>query len=1086
MLTDYSDPDFEAALELFAQSLHPLTSTPPSSLFTFEDDPALSVTLDDAMDLVQDPDTQFSEVAVLATEFVQHAHHHPTRYAEARDMLHIGGTAQSPEFMFDTGVRAAIEMGVLDHFPQLWDESAVGAQHPWETIASAWFYHRVEYWRLIVKVLPVPSAIIWLKERQEQVQRDENDALLLTEALLERANITDAMSLWKAAHWTDNTTALKALAYSTSTLLLDKDNAVIALIVWSEGNGDVMRALPIALSNPNPIIGEVFLAAVALRMYEVTPLVDTLHASPTLRKTLHEWLSRQDEADLVLDFLGKRGYRITPAALSRLPPTPALRRYVRTYLQGQELALLLPMRSVIGRLGHWVDGCVQRMRLAQGLPHPSSSPLTFDVLELKLAARWVPHASDLLYNDLTPIQDLPLSSAVVLADFDLVNWFQGKGAGPRHYVLQVLEQALTRSLGTGNYLILENVHAELFHVTDTRYGWHDWSADRLAATAIQPETTRVHEFFPRQGATAQQHRVWSTPLTRFYRSCGLALGLDEASPATQAVVSVGYQMNRALSELNDLPPSHSRSFAFEEGPVRLEGRFLANTWKTARHIRLKHHLIALGNRDRNLPMAVFVDYLDVDSAQTTHPGDRPVSEYRVHLLQLLVDLGRVWARSVTLRKEAYAPCRAALAQWDTYAARIDQPHPRWVDNPREETLEWVPVLRARSVSINEGRALVVPEVEPKVDEWMVLPGADSEEDPRDARRPLAPTRYESVALDAFVPQDGRDEYRTYQNPLPAKTTLFHARVDPTMAHGPKSGPYDVFSKFYGLTLSHPCTVLLQYVHIKKSTGHTKLFEYETLRPLRLRAWGYNKYDELYLPDVTNASIAEDMTIVRGYNIDREYILRARILAHVVGNDSGGRRDRPKDQLPVGRDPEPPLSAAVPSGKVYAVAIGADRFDRDYQHMLQLREKGNKGQWRIHGMTLQAILCGADEHGRSGHLQRRAYYLYDPNAGPFVFKQPIIYRDEDPAVPRVHMPYLVGMLVVYLNTGADLAGTQAECVGCVWEKGYDARVLPLIEGLLVDLPLVSGGGAIAFPNNPDLPVQLPAFQESCRTRAVTIE
>lgn len=365
-----------------------------------------------------------------------------------------------------------------------------------------------------------------------------------------------------------------------------------------------------------------------------------------------------------------------------------------------------------------------------------------------------------------------------------------------------------------------------------------------------------------------------------------------------------------------------------------------------------------------------------------------------------------------------------------------------------------------------------------------------DDNPRPRKRP----RYEGkiwsliglgLSLDQFVPQDGRTEYErgTYPFVLPVNTTLFHARVNPSPLQG--SNAHDVYSRFYGLTLSHPCTVLIQHLLIdpKKPTGHAHIYEYETIAPIPMKNFGYGRFDELVLPNLNTSNLKQFLRVKRSYFITTAIIQQSPILAFQHGNDGA-----PNPTSVAGR-------WAEPADRAELVRVGPPHFDSDYLHMTQFWYKmmpamGMRMDQAF--MTLQAILCGADRTGQDT-LELHAYYVYDTGKR-FTFLPPIIYRDEDSIHPRKDMPYCVGLLVVYTGTkDYDLSGGftlteerkrfapvdhQGEIIGLVSEQGYEERVWALADGVLAGLNWDRTDPILHHMKEDGL-AQLPLFQARCK-------
>jgi hypothetical protein len=347
-----------------------------------------------------------------------------------------------------------------------------------------------------------------------------------------------------------------------------------------------------------------------------------------------------------------------------------------------------------------------------------------------------------------------------------------------------------------------------------------------------------------------------------------------------------------------------------------------------------------------------------------------------------------------------------------------------------------------------------------------------------------------VTIDRFVPEDGRTEYEDKKFQLRSQTTLFHSRVDPSVAL--TSSGSDVFSKFFGLTLSHPCTVLLQHLFVdpEQPTGHPIIFEYETQVPLKLRSYGFNKYDELYLPTLSTATFAQDLKVTRAYNLNRVLIMRSSILAFMHGHDGGKERTSIS-----GRWVESP---PIPGIALDLVALSRPHFDADYLHMRQFWQKALEKKMSWDAVTLQAILCGSDLSGPP-ILQRHAFYVYDTSKR-FTFKTPIVYRDADPSQPRADMRYVVAVVVVYTGTkDYDKTGGftltrerlkyapilhQGEILGCVVEKGYEDRVLPVIDAALARLPWEKGLPVrVEWP--PASQANFPLLQSAFAAKAISL-
>lgn len=344
-----------------------------------------------------------------------------------------------------------------------------------------------------------------------------------------------------------------------------------------------------------------------------------------------------------------------------------------------------------------------------------------------------------------------------------------------------------------------------------------------------------------------------------------------------------------------------------------------------------------------------------------------------------------------------------------------------------------------------------------------------------------------VTFDKFVPHDGREEYSVQSRfLLRAGTTLFHSRVNPSPALN--AGGDQVFSHYFGLTLSHPCTVLLQHIFVDPSrpTGGAVIFEYETLAPLQLRPYGFRKYDEVYLQNLSTQNFPSSLRVSRAYNINRKLLERSAILAFMHGHDGF-----PAPTSIAGRWHEPPMSDAL-----HLVTIGVPHFDGDYLHMRQFWEKSNiAGTMSANAMTLQAILCGSDLTGPPA-LQRHAYYVYDDASVRFQFETPVEYRDDDSE--RADMPNVVAILVAYTGTrNYDRTGGftpsperqrfapiqhQGEILGMVVEEGYERRVYPIIDQLLSELPWEEGH-PVRFKWSAEKRANLPLFQATLEDKEI---
>lgn len=358
---------------------------------------------------------------------------------------------------------------------------------------------------------------------------------------------------------------------------------------------------------------------------------------------------------------------------------------------------------------------------------------------------------------------------------------------------------------------------------------------------------------------------------------------------------------------------------------------------------------------------------------------------------------------------------------------------------------------------------------------------------------LAPVRINEPGptLDQFVPQDGRSEYdRAPTGPwlymLPVNTTLFHSRVNPSPEKG--SSAHEVYSKFFGLTLSHPSTVLIQHLMIdsKHPTGNAHIYEYESIAPIKMKNFGYNRYDELVLPDLTTENLNKFLRVKRSYYIKRDMITDSPILAFQQGNDGTPVRT------------SVPGRWVEPTEAVELVRVGPPHFDSDYLHMTQFWYKmippmGMRMSQDF--MAIQAILCGVDRTGPGG-LELHAYYMYDTGKR-FKFLPPILYRDEDSVTPRLDMPYCIGVLVVYTGTrNYDKTGKfqltderkrfapiehQGEIIGLLSEKGYEERVWTLADGVLSGLNWEKG-----HPIRHKLELELfPLFQDKCKEMDIVL-
>lgn len=354
-----------------------------------------------------------------------------------------------------------------------------------------------------------------------------------------------------------------------------------------------------------------------------------------------------------------------------------------------------------------------------------------------------------------------------------------------------------------------------------------------------------------------------------------------------------------------------------------------------------------------------------------------------------------------------------------------------------------------------------------------------------------------MATHALVPQDGRDEY-VGQPPhrLRAGTTLLHARVN--LSEARSSSAHDVFSLFFGLTLAHPCTVLLNHLLIdpERPTGIAVIYEYETHAELPLKPYGHRRYDEIYLPASPKQKLLDSMRVVRAYYIDRAVIDAAPVLAFSRGHD--GREWEPRSSVP-GRWRESALSARA-DGLAVRAAGDRPQCDADYLHMRQFWQKQGK-LMPMHAQALQAVLSGSDASGPP-RMQRHGFYIYDTQRR-FAFDRPVRYRDEDPDVPRADMPYAVGIMVVFTGTAHydETSGRtatpetrrfspirhQANLIGLAVERGYEGRVYPILDDLLANLPWTSGvDGPVLAHVTPADQARLPQWQTTLDIRGIPIE
>jgi hypothetical protein len=289
--------------------------------------------------------------------------------------------------------------------------------------------------------------------------------------------------------------------------------------------------------------------------------------------------------------------------------------------------------------------------------------------------------------------------------------------------------------------------------------------------------------------------------------------------------------------------------------------------------------------------------------------------------------------------------------------------------------------------------------------------------------PLPPntrvTLYQS-RLSAFVPQDSRTEYPV----LHPGITVFQSRVAPSDAVN--FPPLRFASAFVALSLSHPCTVLVQNLtRHPEYTGPAVIHEYETLRdvPLKTRAGtpaafqmrDWTNYDELIAFVLKTDRAADYVRLDRSYPIKKETIARSSILRVMEGNDAAehstpGRMETLPAPWPITRSSLlSPLSAAV-------MGEGPS-FDLDYLHMRQFFDK--KGtEFGRDAMTLLAAALGSeyqvkpsDDHTGPHTLQRHAIYCYAPGA-KHMFASPVQYYDK---AERREMDDCVGFLLFFTGT-----------------------------------------------------------------------
>lgn len=335
----------------------------------------------------------------------------------------------------------------------------------------------------------------------------------------------------------------------------------------------------------------------------------------------------------------------------------------------------------------------------------------------------------------------------------------------------------------------------------------------------------------------------------------------------------------------------------------------------------------------------------------------------------------------------------------------------------------------------------------------------------------------ATPLDAFVPEDGRTEKAGGM--LPKGTTVFQSHV----AHSKEKevDPLTFLSAYLGLTLSHPCSVLVQNLVKGDRKGVPTIYEYETIAPLptnpRFQFKQDAPYDEMIASILkTDGAPKKYLRVMRAYCIRGEIISRSAVLRYMRGNDGSIHRDDmdPESTAPNGRAPI--VTYAPGARNIVAVPIGYPRFDEDYQHLRQFWEKnlhmphlGLRRSMDDVAMTLQVAVLGSDLRGLHHPMRRHAWYFYDTTRR-FAFDKPIEYRDAKPEELRRDMPYCVGIAVVFTGTHnydtypdsfraerirrgyvRDIPH-QGEVLGCAIEKGYETEVVAQLDALMAALPL----------------------------------
>lgn len=328
------------------------------------------------------------------------------------------------------------------------------------------------------------------------------------------------------------------------------------------------------------------------------------------------------------------------------------------------------------------------------------------------------------------------SGVLLLAYIKLHPELQRVGLGQHR--MQVTEQAVTRAhaaLGI-DHVVLDFVHAPSFFASDVRWGWHDLTGRREREGAADS----LYEWFGHKlhgpnmllKVGRATDRVWSTPMARAMHRATEATAIPSLSPVAKIARLVSnYLSSDAPTEMPDflMVDMHFITLKLERRPL---------TRSDADAVRLKHHLLRLGNRDR-IPCLVAVTHFDMGQMD-----DKRASLWQPILLLLLIDLGRVWWRPLLLdipNREAVM----ALAGNKVMRALTPDPLPRF-----DEQGLWVPQPRPPSYArpknpddeTERPMPLQLPAVEPPL-VWLTVPGRDPAVDPyAPGQPPPFPGRYD--------------------------------------------------------------------------------------------------------------------------------------------------------------------------------------------------------------------------------------------------------------------------------------------------------------------------------------------------------